>query len=113
MGAGWHLRPATAAALAGAIDTATFTFTRRAKQRAKPGRAAGNVALLAMWVTLAVRSAKESSRRHRYTLGLASSLLAANTALLVVHHRAGVASRRVYLAPLLASIALADAARQS
>jgi hypothetical protein len=107
-----RFRPATAAAALGAVDTATFMFTRRAKSRARPGRAAGNAVLLILWLTLCVRSAAEDERTHTETVALAAGLLAANLALLGVHVRARVAGPRVYLAPVLAAAALSDVLRR-
>jgi hypothetical protein len=109
---GWHFRPATAAALLGAVDTATFMITRRAKSRARPGRAAGNAGLLILWVTLCVRSHAEADRTLTPTVALATGLLAANLALLGVHVRARVAGPRVYIAPVLAAAALSDVLRR-
>jgi len=107
-----HFRPATGAALLGAVDTATFMITRRAKSRARPGRAAGNAGLLILWLALTARSAADGERTSTPTVALASGLLAANLALLAVHVRARVAGPRVYIAPVLAAAALSDVLRR-
>ena len=97
------MRLATAAALAGAADTATFAITRRQTLIAHPGRAAGTLASLGIWSALAQSAAAGARPRAR---ALAGAAVLANGAMLGVHVRAGVPNPRIYAGAGLALAAL-------
>jgi hypothetical protein len=98
-----------AAAIAGAVDSASFAATRRDVLRAKPGRAAGTAVGLGLWLAMAQSAATGSRRRARRFAALA---LAANGAMLGAHVRAGVKNRRIYVGAGLAAAALAGTLRR-
>ena len=102
-------RLAIAAAVAGAVDSALFLATRTRLFREAPGRAAGTVAGITLWGALAARSVRTGRGRDGALLGLAGANAAANTALLAVHLRHGIAGPRVWLGAGLAAVSLAGA----
>lgn len=102
------MRIATPAALAGAADTAAFLIGRPTLMRSNPGRAAGSVALLGLWV---VAAAQASSGGRAGRLATAAALSAANAGLLAAHLRARIASPRVFAGTALSALVLADAVR--
>jgi hypothetical protein len=108
-------RPSLAfpAAVAGAADTALFLLRRPALFRSAPGRAFGSVAFLAVWMTLATRTAYEGNDKPSSpTLALSGAALLGNLAMLAVHLRHRVAGPRVFLGAALSGVALADCLRR-
>jgi hypothetical protein len=101
------------AAVAGTADTALFLLRRPALFRSAPGRAAGSVAFLALWMTLATRAAREGDGRPASsTLALSGTVFAGNLAMLAVHVRHRVAGPRVFVGAVLSGVALADCLRR-
>ena len=101
------------AAVGGTADTALFLLRRPALLRSAPGRAAGSLAFLALWMTLAARTAYEGDGRPTSpTLALAGTAFAGNVAMLAVHLRHRVAGPRVFVGAVLSGIALADCLRR-
>ncbi len=103
-----RMKIATPAALAGAADTAAFLIGRPTLVRENPGRAAGGVALLGLWV-VAARQASGGGRAAR--LATAAALTAANAGLLAAHLRARIATPRIFAGMALSAVVLADAVR--
>jgi hypothetical protein len=103
------MRISTPAALAGAADTATFLIGRPTLIRENPGRAAGSLALLGLWVVAARQSASPASRASK--IATAAALAAANAGLLAAHLRARVATPRVFAGMALSAVVLAGAVR--
>jgi hypothetical protein len=103
------MRIATPAALAGAADTAAFLIGRPTLLREKPGRAAGSLALLGLWVVAALQAISSGGRRRR--LATAAALAVANGGLLAAHLRARVATPRVFAGAALSAVVLAEAVR--
>ena len=96
------------ATVAGTADTALFLLRRPALFRSAPGRAAGSVAFLALWMTLATRTRHEGDGR----LALSGTAFAGNLAMLAVHLRHRVAGPRAFVGAVLSGIALADCLRR-
>jgi hypothetical protein len=96
-------------AVAGAADTAAFLARRLDLFRENPGRAAGSVVGLGLWLGLAASAAAEP-RPGRRTLALGSGVALANGALLGAHLRAGIVRPRVFVGAALAALALGGAA---
>ncbi len=96
------------AAIGGFADTAVFLGRRRHLFTEAPGRAAGTVLGLTLWAGLAASAVAERPPGWR-TLALASTVAAANTALLAAHLRAGVIRPRAFVGTALATVALASA----
>ncbi|MFN2569943.1 MAG: hypothetical protein ABR564_10160 [Candidatus Dormibacteria bacterium] len=92
-------------ALLGASDTAAFLVTRRRNLRGSPGRAAGTLATLAAWLGLAARSSGKRRSRPRDVL-LAATLAGANGAMLAIHVKHRILSKRLAAGPMLSWIAL-------
>ncbi|HYA00478.1 MAG TPA: hypothetical protein VEK76_09025 [Candidatus Binatia bacterium] len=101
---------AVPAALAGAADTAVFLARRPRLLRENPGRAAGSLALLGLW--LAAAATIRGGRTGAGATSLAATLTAANAALLAAHLRAGIVNPRVFAGAALSGIVLADALRR-
>ncbi|TMB91938.1 MAG: hypothetical protein E6J45_04095 [Chloroflexi bacterium] len=112
MAGGWHFRIGSMAAIAGAADTAAFVLTRWSRMRANPGRLAGSLLLLGLWLGLAAQTGRRGDAAPAAAVGLSATLLAANLALLGVHLRAHAAGPRVYLGPAVAGAVLADSLRR-
>jgi hypothetical protein len=101
------------AAMAGTADTALFLLRRPALFRSAPGRAFGSAAFVALWLTLATRTAYEGDDRPTSaTLALSGSAFAGNLAMLAVHLRHRVAGPRVFFGAVLSGVALADCLRR-
>lgn len=98
-----------AAAFAGAADTGAFLARRTTLFRDAPGRAAGSVAALGLWLAVAASSRADGDKTSARTLGLASANAAGQLAMLGVHLRHGIAGPRVWLGAVLGSTALAGA----
>ena len=100
------------AAIAGALDTASFLARRPRLFRDSPGRAAGSAAFLAAWVALAALAwrEKQADSTSPATKGVAGALFAGNAAMLAVHLRHHIASPRVFLGAASSAVALAAAA---
>jgi hypothetical protein len=108
-------RPSLAfpAAVAGTVDAALFLLHRPALFRSAPGRAFGSVAFLALWMTLAARTAYEGNDRPASpTLALSGAAFTGNLAMLAVHLRHRVAGPRVFVGAALSGVALADCLRR-
>jgi hypothetical protein len=108
-------RPSLAfrAAVTGTADTALFLLRRPALFRSAPGRAFGSVAFLAVWMTLATRTAYEGTDTPTSsTLALSGAAFTGNLAMLAVHLRHRVAGPRVFLGAALSGIVLADCLRR-
>jgi hypothetical protein len=95
------------AAGAGAVDAAAFIATRPHLFRTKPGRALGNVALLAGWAALAATA----GRAIFTSRVIAGSVAAANAAMLGAHLSHRIASPRVFVGPALSVAAVAGTLR--
>src|SRR5437899_5791421 len=91
------------AAVIGTADAASFGYSRRARLLRKPGRAAGTLAGIGVWSSLAVSAAAGDRGRAR---ALAAAALAMNGTMLGVHLRARVAGPRVWFGTGLAAAAL-------
>ncbi|MBV8445665.1 MAG: hypothetical protein JOZ92_07090 [Candidatus Dormibacteraeota bacterium] len=101
------------AALAGSADTALFLARRPGMFRSAPGRAAGSVAFLVLWSTLATRTCYEADGPpSAATLALAGVALSGNLAILAAHLRRGVAAPRIFLGSALSAAVLADCLRR-
>jgi hypothetical protein len=101
------------AAVAGTADTALFLLRRPTVFRSAPGRAFGSVAFLALWMTLATRTAYEGDDKPTAsTLALCGTAFAGNLAMLAVHLRHRVAGPRVFFGAVLSGVALADCLRR-
>jgi hypothetical protein len=101
------------ASAAGAADTALFLLRRPALFRSAPGRAAGSVAFLGLWMMLATRTRHEGDGRPTSsTLALSGTAFAGNLAMLAVHLRHRVAGPRVFFGAALSGVALADCLRR-
>jgi hypothetical protein len=101
------------AAVAGTADTALFLLRRPALFRSAPGRAAGSVAFLGLWMTLATRTRHEGDGRPTSaTLALSGTAFGGNLAMLAVHLRHRVAGPRVFFGAALSGVALADCLRR-
>ncbi|MGH7902503.1 MAG: hypothetical protein ACREPA_00055 [Candidatus Dormibacteraceae bacterium] len=98
-----------AAALAGAADTGLFLSRRPRLFREHPGRAAGAVAGLGVWLGLAASSARDTDTAGPRTVGLASLAALGSGALLASHLRHGVANGRILVGAGLAGLALGAA----
>jgi hypothetical protein len=102
------------AAVVGAADTAVFLLRRPGLFRSAPGRALGSVAFLAVWATLATRTASEGGGRPApATVVLSGAAFAGSVAMLAVHLRHRVAAPRVFLGTALGGVALADCIRRA
>lgn len=104
------MTPATTASLAGAADTGAFLAARPQLFREAPGRAAGSVAFLGLW--LATAAATSRRQPGPGALALAATLLAGQAGMLAVHLRHGIAGPRVYAGAALAAVALGDTVRR-
>jgi hypothetical protein len=84
--------------LLGTADVAEFLVTRTAMFSDAPGRAAGSVLGLAMWLALlGVATARYTSGDRRLvktTIGLAALVAAGNVGLTFIHLKAGVGGWR-------------------
>jgi hypothetical protein len=102
------------AAVAGSADTAVFLLRRPGLFRSAPGRAVGSVAFLAMWITLATRTAHEGGGKPTpATVALSGAAFAGSVAMLAIHLRNRVAAPRVFLGTALGGVALADCIRRA
>jgi hypothetical protein len=99
-------------AAAGAADTMLFLAAQPELFRTAPGRAAGSVAVLALWTSVAARAAMEGPDSSAPTVAIAGALLGVNAALLAVHLRHHVAGPRVFAGVALSTLALVDAVRR-
>ncbi len=106
--------------LAGTADVAEFLVTRAAMFREAPGRAAGSVLGLTLWVALlGVATARHLRGERRgsraLTLGLAGLLAAGNVGLTAIHVKAGIGGLRSAVGGVLGVLALifATASRKS
>ena len=104
------MHAAVPAALAGAADTGAFIATRRELFTENPGRAAGSVALTALWLGAAAGARAE--RPSGAAAGMAVGLLAANGVLLAAHLRAGIATPRIFAGAALAAVVAGDVLRR-
>lgn len=99
-----------AAALAGALDTGAFVARRPRLIVDHPGRWAGSLTGLGLWLALAASSSRDRDTAGPRTVGLAAAVAAGNAGLLATHLRHGVASPRVFMGAGLATLALGVAA---
>jgi CHASE2 domain-containing sensor protein len=104
----------------GTIDVAEFLATRSAMFTDAPGRAAGTVVGLALWLALlGVATARyargERSGARSATLGLAGLVAAGNVGLTAIHLKVGVGGWRPFVGAVLGIFALilAVASRQT
>lgn len=105
------MRPViVAAALAGAADTGAFIARRPRLLLEHPGRGAGSLAGLALWLGLAASAAGDRDTAGSRTLALASAVAAGSASVLAAHIRSGIAGPRVFLGAGLAALAAAAAA---
>ena len=108
----------TIVAAAGALDVASFLATRRQEIfRASTGRAAGSVAGLLLWSSLAGTSLGERVRPNDRALRSSTSLLAVicglgNLALMGVHLKVRKGQRRALLGGVLGLAALSSGLRR-
>src|ERR1700674_4525332 len=98
--------------LAGTAEVAEFLVTRAAMFTDAPGRAAGSVVGLALWLGLLavatlryVRGERPGSRA--VTIGLAGLVAAGNVGLSAIHLKAGVGGLRPIVGAVLGVFALA------
>ena len=98
--------------LAGAADVAEFLATRSAMFTDAPGRAAGSIAGLVLWLGLLaiatvryVRGERPGSRA--VTIGLAGLVAAGTVGLSAIHLKAGVGGLRPIVGAVLGVFALA------
>ena len=97
--------------LAGTADVAEFLVTRAAMFTDAPGRAAGSVVGLALWLgLLAVASVRymrgERPGSRAATVGLAAVVAAGNIGLAAIHLKAGIGGLRPALGGVLGILAL-------
>lgn len=96
--------------LAGTADVAEFLGTRTAMFTDAPGRAAGSVLGLAMWVALlGLATARYSSGDRRLvkpTIWLAGLVAAGNVGLTFIHFKAGVGGWRPLAGGIVGVLAL-------
>jgi hypothetical protein len=99
-----------AVSVAGTADVAEFLATRTAMFTDAPGRAAGTVAGLALWVTLlgvaTTRYARDRPGAGSVTIGLAGLVAAGNVGLTAIHLRVGVGGLRPFVGGVLGILAL-------
>jgi hypothetical protein len=100
-----------AVSVAGTIDVAEFLATRMAMFTDAPGRAAGTLVGLALWVALlgvaATRFARgERPRASSVTVGLAGLVAVGNIGLTAIHLRVGVGGGRPFVGGVLGILAL-------
>lgn len=100
-----------AVSLAGTADVAEFLVSRTAMFTDAPGRAAGSVVGLALWMALlgaaTVRYVRGERRGSRaVTLGLAGIVAAGSVGLTAIHMKAGVGGVRPTLSGILGVLAL-------
>jgi hypothetical protein len=96
---------------AGTADVAEFLATRTSMFTDAPGRAAGSVVGLALWVALlgvvTMRYVRgERSRASAATLGLAGIVAAGNVGLVAIHLKAGAGGLRPLIGGVLGILAL-------
>src|ERR1700737_3824009 len=97
--------------LAGTADVAEFLATRTAMFTDAPGRAAGSVVGLALWVALLAIATMRYARGERpgasaATLGLAGLVAAGNLGLTAIHLKVGVGGIRPMVGGVLGVLAL-------
>ena len=97
--------------LAGAADVAEFLATRSAMFTDAPGRAAGSVVGLGLWLALLGVATLRYARGERpgsrgVTVGLAALVAAGNVGLTAIHLKAGVGGWRPALGGVLGILAL-------
>src|SRR5882672_9089212 len=97
--------------IAGAADVAEFLLTRASMFTAAPGRAAGSVVGLGLWVALlGVATARYLRGEGRSTraviLGLAGLVAAGNVGLAAIHLKAGIGGVRPTVGGVLGVLAL-------
>lgn len=97
--------------LAGTADVAEFLVSRTTMFTDAPGRAAGSVVGLALWMALlgaaTVRYVRGERRGSRaVTLGLAGIVAAGSVGLTAIHMKAGVGGVRPTLSGILGVLAL-------
>jgi hypothetical protein len=97
--------------VAGTVDVAEFLATRTAMFADAPGRAAGTVVGLVLWVTLLGVATTRYARGERpgassATLGLAGLVAAGNVGLTAIHLKVGVGGLRPFVGGVLGILAL-------
>ena len=107
----WSVLALIGVSLAGAADVAEFLATRSAMFADAPGRAAGSIAGIVLWLGLLavatlryVRGERTGSRA--VTVGLAALVAAGNVGLTAVHLKAGVGGLRPAVGGVLGILAL-------
>ena len=100
-----------AVSVAGTADVAEFLATRTAMFTDAPGRAAGTVVGLALWVALlgaaGARYARgERPRASSVTVGLAGLVAVGNIGLTAIHLKVGVGGGRPFVGGVLGILAL-------
>ena len=89
----------TAAMAVGAVDSAQFAVQNRKRARQ-------SLSVAAVWTVGIIASLLAGHGAHVATVVVAGVLTLGAAALLVIHLRHGIATARVWLAPVLAAIAL-------
>jgi hypothetical protein len=100
-----------AVSIAGTADVGEFLATRTAMFTDAPGRAAGTVVGLVLWVTLlGVATARYAGGERRWassaTLGLAGLVAAGSVGLTAIHLKVGVGGLRPFVGGVLGIVAL-------
>ena len=100
-----------AVSVAGTADVAEFLATRTAMFTDAPGRAAGSVVGLALWLALLGVATLRYARGERpatssATLGLAGLVAAGNVGLTAIHLKVGAGGVRPFVGGLLGILAL-------
>jgi len=100
-----------AVSVAGTADVAEFLATRTAMFTDAPGRAAGSVVGLALWVALLGIATARYARGERRgasaaTLGLAAMVAAGNIGLTAIHLKVGAGGVRPLVGGVLGILAL-------
>jgi hypothetical protein len=100
-----------AVSIAGTVDVAEFLATRSAMFTDAPGRAAGTVVGLALWVALLGVATTRYTRGERpgtspATIGLAGLVAAGNVGLTAIHLKVGVGGLRPFVGGVLGILAL-------
>jgi hypothetical protein len=97
--------------VAGTVDVAEFLATRTAMFTDAPGRAAGTVVGLILWVSLVGVATRryargEPSGASLVTIGLAGLVAAGNIGLTAIHSKVGVGGFRPLVGAVLGILAL-------
>ena len=100
-----------AISVAGTADVAEFLAARTAMFTDAPGRAAGTVVGLALWVALLAVATTRYARGERpaassVTVGLAGLVAAGNIGLTAIHLKVGVGGWRPFVGGVLGILAL-------